>query len=203
MLLDITGKTPQKKVTHIKRKSDIKTKTEKFKLKHQKIIKNIGEIFDIPKKDEVINILTNNQFNAYSFIPYILSKQKIKKLYVITYFITPTVIENLSNYAISGEVEELYLYVSDHILRRRERTAKMLIELFDKYDNIKIGFAFSHAKITIMDNFVITGSGNMNKNSRIEQYMFFNNQDIADFFKSAFFQEFKITEKTRKDLYEV
>lgn len=167
------------------------SKKEKFILKHQQQLKSLKElIVDLPKKGELFNLLANSQFNSYTFIPYILSRTEIKSLSVVTYSITNKVIDSLMELIKTNKIENLNLFISDHILNRRSDTAKKLIDNYKKYDNVHVGFTHSHAKIIIMDEYSVTGSGNMNSNGRIEQYVLMNSEIASKFYLDNFFKEF-------------
>jgi len=173
-------------------------KSQKFILKHQQMINNIKEILELPKKGEIVNIMSNNQFNAFTFIPFILSQKKIKTLSVVSYSITETVIDSLVDLVRTKQVERLNLFLSQHLIAIRPKISKKIMRIYEKGDlNINLGFARSHAKITIMDNYVISGSGNMNKNAKLEQYFLSNSKEMAAFFLENFFDKFEITEEQR------
>jgi len=202
-LFDIKEEKQQDKVVKSIKQNKAWGKHQKFYLKHQEIIKNIGEITEFPENDgEMVNILSNNQFNAFTFIPFILSKRKIKSLSIATYSINQKIIDAVLELYINKQVKELNFFVSLHFLRTRGYIAKSMIEAHEKYKDINVGFAFSHAKITIMDNFVVVGSGNMTKNTRVEQYILANSKEMADFFRDNFFENFELNENLRKLAYE-
>ena len=56
--------------------------------------------------------------------------------------------------------------------------------------NIKVLYAWSHAKVCIMKthdfHFVIEGSGNWAENAHYEQYLFANSKGLYDFRKQLF-----------------
>ena len=193
----------EKKIIHQQEKNKGYAKSVKFYLKEQKQVKNIKELIGhLPKENEIINILSNSQFNAFTFIPFVLSQAKIEEVSVITYSITTKVIDSLVNLVLEKEIEKLNLFLSDHLLSMRKEISHKLFKIHDRqdglYKNINIGFTFSHAKITVMDDYIISGSGNMNMNSRLEQYFFIKSKEIRDFFMNNFFNNFSITEADRE-----
>ena len=186
-----------------KNTSDFKAaaRANKFKLKHQKRITSLEQIASVPENGEIYNILSNSQFNAFTFIPFVMKYKSIKEISIITYNISEEVIRNLCDLLEREEIERLNIFVSDHVLRRRANVAKLLIRKYKELKKLNIGFTYSHAKITIMDNYVITGSGNMNQNARTEQYILANSKEMAGFFKENYFDLFPLDlQKAEKEL---
>jgi hypothetical protein len=200
MDLEFLGiKEVEQKVIRSRVKNTAQAKAQQFYLKHQQIIKNIKEIVTLPEKDgELVNILSNNQFNAFTFIPFILSQKSIKRLSVTTYSINQKTIDAILELYLTKKVEKLDFFISLHFLQTRPKIAKTMIEAHDKYKEINVGFSFSHAKITIMDDYVITGSGNLTKNTRTEQYILAKSKEMAKFFHDSFFKEFELTSELRR-----
>jgi predicted transcriptional regulator len=157
-----------------------------YREKVLKVIRKIDEI-GLPKKGQQYRIVTMRSFNAVNFLEYIIEKEKyIKELYMCIYsinFFSAKILEQIANKGVKVTIVMSSLRNGSY--NRKERIVN---ETFIKNKNIKLIFAVSHAKIMAVnmnDNFyVLEGSGNLNANSRIEQYIIDNSKEVYLFHKN-------------------
>lgn len=163
---------------------------DKFITIHENKIDSIKKIMKLPEPGEIYFLWTENSFNAFTFIPFIIKQCKvIDRLIISTYSINQRIIESLMRYFHKGCIREIFILVSDSLKFRMPKVVDVMESLALAYDNIKIKYSWNHSKITLMqcgdDHFVMEGSGNWSENSRYEQYIFLNNQKVFDFRKEC------------------
>jgi len=102
-----------------------------------------------------------------------------------TYSINKRVINALLDLHKSGKIDEITLLVSDTMLSRNPTVSDMLASVNREYPNIKILFAWCHAKVCLIEtatgHYVIEGSGNWSENAYLEQYILANSSGLFDF----------------------
>ena len=71
------------------------------------------------------------------------------------------------------------------MIKRNPKTIDNLKAMCTSRPNLKVLYAWSHAKVCLMKthefNFVIEGSGNWAENAHYEQYLFANSKGLYDF----------------------
>jgi hypothetical protein len=159
---------------------------EKFMTVHESKIDSIKNIMKLPEPGEIYFLLTENSFNAFTFILYIIRQFKvIDRLIISTYSINQRIIESLMRYFHKGCIKEIFILVSDSLKFRMPKVVDVMESLVMAYSNIKIHYSWNHSKVTLMqcgnDHFVMEGSGNWSENSRYEQYVFLNNEKVFNF----------------------
>ena len=77
------------------------------------------------------------------------------------------------------------LVISDSMIKRNPVTIDNLMAMASTRPNMKIFYAWSHAKVCLMKTqdfyFVVEGSGNWSENAHYEQYLFANSKGLYDF----------------------
>ena len=157
---------------------------------YQKVANLEKDIQRLPERDEFMFLQSDNSFNAFTFIPWIVAKKKVKHLYASTYSINKRVITALMELHRQGFVDKITLLVSDTMLKRNMQTADLLAAQAKEYPNLNVLFAWVHAKVALLetpeDHYVIEGSGNWSENAYYEQYTAANSKGLFDFRKKLF-----------------
>lgn len=158
---------------------------KKFVEKTFVVIKRITEI-GLPKKNEQVQIVTFRSFNAVHFLNYIAKKEKIDHVFIAVYSINheaAKLINDLINERLIGSATILISNLRNKAHREKEQLTR---DLFVGNPNIDLFFLSSHAKIISMSTdegnfYTISGSGNLSYNSRIEQYVLDNDENLFNF----------------------
>lgn len=163
----------------------------KYLIAHYQKIANIErDIGRLPEREEFFFLQSDNSFNAFTFIPWILEQKQVKHLFASTYSINKRVIAALMELHAQGRIDQITLLVSDTMLKRNPVTADLLASQAAVYANVNVLFAWVHAKVCLMetaeDHYVIEGSGNWSENAYYEQYMLANSRGLFDFRKKLF-----------------
>lgn len=140
----------------------------------------------LPAPGEAFFLWTVNQFNAFTFIPYLIDNTKcIDDLMISTYSINIRIIDSLSSFVQKNLVGNVYILISDSAKFRIPAVIDHLEQFRISFPNVTVRYAWNHSKITLMrcdDQFyVIEGSGNFSENSRHKQYIFLNSKHIYEF----------------------
>jgi len=182
-IADLKETVKQNKVSTIYR--------SKYLLAHyQKISAVEKELKQLPAKEEFYFLQTDKQFNAFTFIPFIIKYESIKHLYAATYSISRRVIDTLVELYDAGLIERITLCISDSLIKRNPTTIDMLSAMVQGRGNFKVQFTWSHAKVALMETqeafYVVEGSGNWSENASYEQYVLANSKGLFDFRKELF-----------------
>ncbi len=162
---------------------------------HCQKVESIKDLTDLPSDNKIIFLWTINSFNAFTFIPFILSKHnKISELVITTYSINKRIIEAFSKLMQKNQIEKVDLFISDSIKYRVPRIYDELEAIAQANKNFNTHYAWNHSKIALVstcDNFfIIEGSGNFSENAQFEQYVFLNNKEIYEFRKQSIYSSF-------------
>ena len=165
--------------------------TSKYIASHfQKIQSLENDLSRVPTADEFFFLQTDKAFNAFTFIPFVSKTFPVKELYASTYSISRKVIDALIEMHDKGMIEQITLLISESMIKRNPTTIENLKAMCTTRPNIKVLYAWSHAKVCIMKTsdfyFVIEGSGNWAENAHYEQYVFANSKGLYDFRKQLF-----------------
>jgi len=140
----------------------------------------------LPKVGEFFAIWTLKSFNAFTFIPYLISELEIIDYLVLsTYSINRRIVDSLIKKIDQGKIGHVKIFISDSIKYRMPKVVDHLTSLTDVRDQISIHYAWNHSKITLVESsgsfYLIEGSGNWSENAQHEQYLFFNDKRMYDF----------------------
>ena len=156
----------------------------------QKIESLENDLNRVPTADEFFFLQTDKAFNAFTFIPFIARTFPIKELHASTYSISRKVIEALIEMHDKGMIEQITLLISESMIKRNPTTIENLKAMCTTRPNVKVLYAWSHAKVCIMKthdfHFIIEGSGNWAENAHYEQYLFANSVGLYNFRKQLF-----------------
>ena len=165
--------------------------TSKYIASHfQKIQSLENDLSRVPTDNEFFFLQTDKAFNAFTFIPFVSKTFPVKELHASTYSISRKVIDALIEMHDKGMIEQITILISESMIKRNPTTIENLKAMCTTRPNIKVLYAWSHAKDCIMKttdfHFVIEGSGNWAENAHYEQYLFANSKGLYDFRKQLF-----------------
>ena len=158
----------------------------KYIVQHfQKVANLENDLMRIPTHEEFFFLQSDNAFNAFTFIPMVAKHYPVKELFASTYSISRRVIDALVELHDKGMIEQITLLISDSMIKRNPVTIDNLMAMASTRPNMKIFYAWSHAKVCLMRTqdfyFVVEGSGNWSENAHYEQYLFANSKGLYDF----------------------
>lgn len=139
----------------------------------------------LPEEGETFFLQSDKQYNAFTFIPWIIKHETVKHLYVTTYSINKRVIASLIELHTNGDIDAITLLVSDTMLSRNRLVSDLLASIANTHPNITVLFAWVHAKVALVkteyNHYVIEGSGNWSENAHYEQYIVCNEKNVFSF----------------------
>lgn len=158
----------------------------KYIVQHfQKVANLENDLMRVPTPEEFFFLQSDNAFNAFTFIPMVAKHYPVKELFASTYSISRRVIDALVELHDKGMIEQITLLISDSMIKRNPVTIDNLMAMASTRPNMKIFYAWSHAKVCLMKTqdfyFVVEGSGNWSENAHYEQYLFANSKGLYDF----------------------
>lgn len=165
--------------------------TEKFLAIHTERIENIKKLTcGIPQDGKIAFLWTVNSFNAFTFIPYIISECGIiDELIISTYSINIRIIDALIRLIDRGKILQVDIFISDSIKSRIPKVYEHLSAQVEKRGSIiRVHYAWNHSKIALIRSgdqfFDVEGSGNWGENAQHEQYIFLNSRSVFEFRKN-------------------
>lgn len=163
----------------------------KYVVSHYQKIQSIeNDLLKVPTEGEFFFLQTDKAFNAFTFIPFVAKTFPVKELYASTYSISRKAIEALIEMHDKGMIEQITLLISESMIKRNPVTIENLKAMQSSRPNLKVLYAWSHAKVCILQThenyYVIEGSGNWSENAHYEQYLFANSKGLFDFRKQLF-----------------
>lgn len=179
---------------------DLEEKTETkreylARVKYEEIIcKKAKSFMDIVDGDLLPNIqyriITENSFNAISVIEYLSKFNEITEIYIAVYRMNQQAVNKLSEF-IDDENIKCNIVLSSFFRENKkyEKWCKDLIAYSENKKNVKVLFAWNHAKVFLAKTksnryIVFEGSGNLSDNARIEQYIIEDNKTTYEFHKN-------------------
>ena len=164
---------------------------DNFLNQHHYRVKTLKELSGrLPDPGEFFLIWTMKSFNAFTFIPYLISEAgPIDYLVLSTYSINRRIIDSLTKKIVQEKIGHVKLFISDSIKFRMPKVVDHLHATIDQYENFTVHYAWNHSKITLVEagggRYVIEGSGNWSENAQHEQYIFFNDKRVYEFRKKC------------------
>ena len=157
----------------------------RFCEKHYALIEKLDDI-GLPCPGQQIRLVTRRTFNSIQFIEYIAAREQIIDMKIAIYsinFNAAKILLELVNTQKIGTVEILMSNLRNKAHREKEEIIK---KMFTDHPRISLFFCSSHAKAfsccTTAGNFyTLEGSGNMAYNSRVEQYVIDNDEQMYKF----------------------
>lgn len=153
-------------------------------------IDNNAELCCINLIDIIANIKENNvivfnsfgKFSLYNLVENIAEKMETQsKIWITTYGLSEPGIRKLSNLKFKNIVSELNCVLDFRVSNRQPKAFKLLRSIANK-----IGYAESHAKITVIENdhfsITILGSQNWTRNTKHEAGVVICSSLISNFY---------------------
>lgn len=164
----------------------------KYLENHYLKVTNISNEIEIPGIGEQLRLITQQQFNAFTLILFILQNFKsADSITLIVYSIDSKTIVSIFDMLDDGLIKHLTIILSSPMKKLQPKRYEQLKSGFEKRkskNNLRIALTENHAKISLIqcdeNFFVIEGSGNFSSNARIEQYLFENNKQSFEFHQS-------------------
>lgn len=163
---------------------------KRFAQRHSQALNNVQELCGkLPEYAEFYALWTLKSFNAFTFIQYFIAERgKIDELIITTYNMSRLVIGALMRLVDTGKIDSLTVFLSDAAKSLFPASYKMVQEeSVKRADKVKFHYAWNHSKVALAkiaeDYFVLEGSGNFSENSRHEQYILTNNDELYEFRK--------------------
>jgi len=148
----------------------------------------LDDLIRLPKKGELIRIVTQQNFNAFALFLFIFQKEPVEEILMTTYSIDKQTINGIGEILKNNSNLKLTLLIASLIKHDKPLLREKMKTFAYKYKNCRFIEAYNHTKIIAIktkDNYyVIEGSGNLSANARIESYLFDNNKESFDFHKS-------------------
>lgn len=161
---------------------------DKFVSIHERKIESIKQLAgDLPGNGEIFFIWTDNSFNAFTFIPYVIKQCKtIERLIISTYSINARIVDALIRYVDMERILQADILISDSMKYRMPKVVDHLSSvILPRKEIIRVLYGWNHSKVTLMEaaghHFLVEGSGNWSENSRNEQYIFMNSRAAFEF----------------------
>ena len=170
------------------------------------VLERIGES-GLPGFDEQFRIITKRAFNSLEIVRHILNHEKITETYICVYsidFKSALVLDYLAKEEKLGNVTFLISNLRNSAHSEKEAAVR---RLFLKNPKMRLIFAGSHAKLLLFKTnsnnyYVIETSANMASNSRIEQYLFENNEKSYKFHKNWIDNVYNIASERELSIYD-
>jgi hypothetical protein len=157
----------------------------RFCEKHYALIDKLEDI-GLPKPGYQIRLVTRRTFNSIQFIEYIAAREIIIDMKIAIYSINFNAAKILLNLVDTKKIQTLEILMSNLRNKAHREKEELVKKMFTDHPAISLFFCSSHAKVfsckTQNGNFyTLEGSGNMAYNSRIEQYVIDNDEDMYVF----------------------
>ena len=141
--------------------------------------------FELPKKGEIIHIITNKLFNPVNFIEKIIEIDgEILCGGFATYSINKKAVNRLIHHANAKKLHNINVIFST-MRDNRGENLESAYKILEQSKLFNIAYLYSHTKIIAVrteNNFYTAEmSSNMTENSKIEHITLFNNKHLFDF----------------------
>jgi hypothetical protein len=152
-------------------------------------IAKVSDLAGLPLTGEQWRIVTQRDFNTFSFILWVIEQRGvIDDLTILTFNMDEASIHAIVKMFDLGIIQRVTIVISASIkFRMPERVTQLRLAHADRVATgcFRVGFVWNHAKIALMatgdDRYVLEGSGNMSSNAEIEQYIFDNSPEVYNF----------------------
>lgn len=147
----------------------------------------------LPLPGEMMMLWTLKQFNAFTFVPYVIGQAgPIKELIISTYSISTKTIDSLIYLIDQGKINHLHITISDSVKFRIPKVVDHLHNLMlHRSHQMSLIYGWNHSKVMLMrtdaGHFVVEGSGNFTENAQHEQYIFINSEEAWHFRKACLY----------------
>ncbi|MDR0874223.1 MAG: hypothetical protein LBN27_12285 [Prevotellaceae bacterium] len=181
-----TSLSNRKEVTEVTEINRSAALVEKYEGIHFKKIESIKDLMgEYPAAGDIYFLWTQNQFNAVTFMLYIIKYVgAIQRLTFSTYAINERIVNSLAKWHDAGSLRDVTIFISDTVKVRNTKVTNLL-EMQAEQRGWHIIYEWNHSKVMCIEAagnyFVIEGSGNLSDNSRYENYIFTNNKKVYEF----------------------
>ena len=154
-----------------------------------KSVRYLEEIadFDLPEGTQY-RIVTTKNMNALTAIYALLQNHEPEEIIIAIYRMNQPAVAKIISLS---ETVPISVLISSFFRENKkyENWTRMLETQAKQIENLSVGFAWSHAKVTLIKtkcgkHIVFEGSGNLSDNARIEQYILENNKQAYEFHKN-------------------
>lgn len=163
----------------------------RFLADHYKRLQSVKDLVGHPpEQGECLFLWTDKSFNSFTFVPYLVKERgTIDELILSTYSINKRILLSFMRLVEAGQIENMYLLVADSLKHQRPVVTDLLDSFAQSRPQLQVQYAWNHSKIMLArcgsDYFVVEGSGNWSENSRHEQYVFSNSNELYSFRKNC------------------
>ncbi len=163
----------------------------RFLADHYKRVESVKHLVGHPpEQGECLFLWTDKSFNAFTFVPYLVKERgSIDELTLSTYSINKRILLSFMRFVEAGQIGKMYLLVADSLKHQRPAVTDLLDSFAQSRPQLQVKYAWNHSKIMLArcgdDHFVVEGSGNWSENSRHEQYLFSNSEQLYKFRRSC------------------
>lgn len=169
--------------------------SRKVMLKYERILtQSVRDLADIVKFDLTegtqYRIVTTKSINALTAVKAMLSEYQPTEIIMAIYRMNQPAVATICDISENSDIPVAVLVSSFFRENKKyENWTRMLETAGKRIANLTVGFAWSHAKVTLIKtacgkHIVFEGSGNLSDNARIEQYMMENNKQAYEFHKA-------------------
>ena len=186
-------------INPVDEKDVVKEKKQKSKAKATTIDSHIfrrayseRQLFDImPKTVEdntVIHIMSGGDIDAFTFLQWVLMKQKLDYMFFSTWVMANTDAKEIIRYKEKGDLNRIDAYLGEIFKLHHLNEYDMMKEAV-KPDG-RVAVFRNHAKCFVgygnKFHFAITSSANINTNPRVENTNIFIGREVYQFYKDFF-----------------
>lgn len=164
------------------------------KIRYKEIIaKKAKSFMEIVGADLLPNVqyrfVTSESFNAISVLEYVSQNNDLEEIYIAVYRMNLKAVNYLKDLISNSDITATIVLSSFFRENKRyERWSADLIAFGKSKENVRIDFAWNHAKVFLAKTkteppqyIVFEGSGNLSDNARIEQYIIEDNEKVYNF----------------------
>ena len=148
----------------------------------------LDDLIQLPRNNELLRLVTQQNFNAFALFLFILKKEKPIEVYLTTYSIDKQTVKGLGEILANNPNLKLTFVMASLLKHDKPKLRNELIDYAHKYKYCQFVEVYNHTKIiavrTTKNSYVIEGSGNLSANARIESYLFDNNKGSFIFHKN-------------------
>lgn len=160
----------------------------RFLNQHYEKIESVKDLIGRPPDPGECRFLwTDKSFNSFTFVPYLVKERNfIDELTLSTYSINKRILLSFMRMVDAGSIGKIKMLVADSLKHQRPAVTDQLEGFaLTRPEQLQVKYAWNHSKIMLarcgLDRYVVEGSGNWSENSRHEQYLFANSEELYKF----------------------
>jgi hypothetical protein len=158
---------------------------------------------ELPKKDELIYIITQAKFNQFAFTLAVLEKEEIEKLYISSYNVKIDLLKALE-FLLKDRIKYCKLIITWSIKARSPEVYNYITKL-KKLKNFDVVYCDNHSKISCIKTknnyYIVSGSGNFTAtNTKMENYTITNDRELYKFYTDWFEEQKNLEDKYIKKI---